>query len=175
MDFSFTPAELEFVDEVRTWLSEHMVGEFASLSGRGLTGHDDVDPELQIAWERELAADPRWEQLANDARLDEPLLFAEDATAARDAALAVIDDRLTELAPRIAELDVRLGDDPGSRVARAEEHVCEGLLGVRGPQDGAHQPGLQGGPRQPDGQGRGSKGSVPMWSLGSRKSASGSK
>ena len=55
MDFSFTPAELEFVDEVRTWLSEHMVGEFASLSGRGLTGHDDVDPELQIAWERELA------------------------------------------------------------------------------------------------------------------------
>ena len=55
MDFSFTPAELEFVDEVRTWLSEHMVGDFATLSGRGLTGHDDVDPELQIAWERELA------------------------------------------------------------------------------------------------------------------------
>ncbi len=32
-----------------------MVGDFAVLSGRGLTGHDDVDPELQIAWERELA------------------------------------------------------------------------------------------------------------------------
>ena len=55
MDFSFTQAELEFVDEVRTWLSEHVVGDFAGLSGRGLTGHDDVDPELQIAWERELA------------------------------------------------------------------------------------------------------------------------
>jgi alkylation response protein AidB-like acyl-CoA dehydrogenase len=55
MDFSFSAAELDFVDEVRTWLAEHVVGEFSSLSGRGLTGHDDVDPELQIAWERELA------------------------------------------------------------------------------------------------------------------------
>lgn len=55
MDFRFTPAELEFVDEVRTWLDEHVVGDFAAMRGRGLTGHDDVDPELQIAWERELA------------------------------------------------------------------------------------------------------------------------
>lgn len=55
MDFSYSPAEMDFVDEVRTWLSEHMVGDFAALCGRGLTGHDDVDPELQIAWEAELA------------------------------------------------------------------------------------------------------------------------
>jgi alkylation response protein AidB-like acyl-CoA dehydrogenase len=55
MDFAFSAAELDFVDEVRTWLGEHMVGDFAALSGRGLTGHDDVDPQLQIEWERELA------------------------------------------------------------------------------------------------------------------------
>ena len=55
MDFRFSPAELDFVDEVRTWLDEHLTGDFAELEGRGLTGHDDVDPELQIAWERELA------------------------------------------------------------------------------------------------------------------------
>lgn len=55
MDFAFTKDELEFADEVRTWLNEHVVGDFAALSGRGLTGHDDVDPELQIAWEKELA------------------------------------------------------------------------------------------------------------------------
>ncbi|MFN3218833.1 MAG: acyl-CoA dehydrogenase family protein [Acidimicrobiales bacterium] len=55
MDFRFSPAELDFVDEVRTWLDEHLTGPFAELKGRGLTGHDDVDPELQIAWERELA------------------------------------------------------------------------------------------------------------------------
>ena len=55
MDFTFTTEELAFVDEVRTWLHEHMVGDFKTMSGKGLTGHDDVDPELQIAWERELA------------------------------------------------------------------------------------------------------------------------
>lgn len=55
MDFAFDKEELAFADEVRTWLEEHMVGEFATLRGKGLTGHDDVDPSLQIAWEAELA------------------------------------------------------------------------------------------------------------------------
>lgn len=45
-----------FADEVRTWLEEHLVGEFARYRGRGLTGQDDVPVEVQIAWERELAS-----------------------------------------------------------------------------------------------------------------------
>ena len=55
MDFSYTKDQADFCEEVRTWLEEHIRGDFLKLRGKGLTGHDDVDPELQIAWERELA------------------------------------------------------------------------------------------------------------------------
>ena len=53
MDFTYSITEKEFVEEVRTWLEEHIVGEFVSLRGKGLTGHDDVPAELQIEWEKE--------------------------------------------------------------------------------------------------------------------------
>ncbi len=55
MDVRLGPALEEFGDEVQTWLEEHMVGPFAGLRGRGLTGQEDIAPELQIEWERELA------------------------------------------------------------------------------------------------------------------------
>ncbi|MDE0615297.1 MAG: acyl-CoA dehydrogenase [Acidimicrobiia bacterium] len=55
MDFDLTPAERDFRDEVRTWLEEHLVGEFAGLRGRGGMGQEDIPAEQQIAWERELA------------------------------------------------------------------------------------------------------------------------
>jgi alkylation response protein AidB-like acyl-CoA dehydrogenase len=44
-----------FRDEVRSWLHEHLVGEFARYRGRGGIGRDDVPLEIQLAWERELA------------------------------------------------------------------------------------------------------------------------
>lgn len=55
MDFDLTPDETAFRDEVRTWLEEHLVGDFAGLRGKGGTGQEDVSLEVQIAWERELA------------------------------------------------------------------------------------------------------------------------
>ncbi len=55
MDFDLTPAERDFRDEVRTWLEEHLVGEFAGLRGRGGMGQEDIPAEQQIAWEREMA------------------------------------------------------------------------------------------------------------------------
>ncbi len=55
MDFTYTKSEREFVEEVRTWLEENIKGEFTALRGKGLTGHEDVDPQLQIAWEKQLA------------------------------------------------------------------------------------------------------------------------
>ena len=55
MDFDLNPAERDFRDEVRTWLEEHLVGEFAGLRGRGGMGQEDIPAEQQIAWERELA------------------------------------------------------------------------------------------------------------------------
>ena len=67
MDLRPDPALRAFADEVRTWLEEHLVGEFARYRGRGLTGQEDVPVEVQLAWERELAAGgwlgldfPRW-------------------------------------------------------------------------------------------------------------------
>ena len=55
MDFDLSPAERDFRDEVRTWLEEHLVGEFGGLRGRGGMGQEDIPAEEQIAWERELA------------------------------------------------------------------------------------------------------------------------
>ncbi|MCU0273140.1 MAG: acyl-CoA dehydrogenase family protein, partial [Acidimicrobiales bacterium] len=56
MDFDLSPSEQAFQDEVRTWLEEHLVGEFADLRGRGGTGQEDIPAELLIAWEQELAS-----------------------------------------------------------------------------------------------------------------------
>ncbi|HEV8297277.1 MAG TPA: acyl-CoA dehydrogenase family protein [Acidimicrobiales bacterium] len=55
MDFSLSPSEQAFKEEVRTWLEEHLVGEFAELRGRGGTGQEDIPPAQLIEWERELA------------------------------------------------------------------------------------------------------------------------
>lgn len=46
----------DFEDEVRTWIDEHCVGEFANYRGCGLTGQEDVPFEVQWAWEKELAS-----------------------------------------------------------------------------------------------------------------------
>ena len=56
MDLAFSAAELAFADEARTWLEEHLAGDFAHLRGRGGAGREDIDPEDLIAWERELAS-----------------------------------------------------------------------------------------------------------------------
>jgi len=58
VDFRDSPAEAEFRDEVRTWLSEHLVGEFAELGGRGGPA-DERGWETRIEWERTLGRD-RW-------------------------------------------------------------------------------------------------------------------
>ena len=48
-------ADVEFRDEVRTWLDEHLTGDFAGQADRG--GPDDDDNwELRRAWEKELGA-----------------------------------------------------------------------------------------------------------------------
>jgi alkylation response protein AidB-like acyl-CoA dehydrogenase len=59
----------EFRDEVRSWISDHLVGEFARYRGRGGIGQEDVPVEVQIAWERELATGG-WVGLGYPAELD---------------------------------------------------------------------------------------------------------
>src|SRR5262245_60726418 len=58
MDFRLTPEETSFRDELRDWLAEHLVGEFAAHRGVGGPS-DDRHWELRLEWEKELAAD-RW-------------------------------------------------------------------------------------------------------------------
>jgi alkylation response protein AidB-like acyl-CoA dehydrogenase len=62
MDFSDSPAEAAFRDEVRTWLHEHLKGEFAALGARGGPA-DEAGWEIRREWERLLGRD-RWVGLA---------------------------------------------------------------------------------------------------------------
>jgi alkylation response protein AidB-like acyl-CoA dehydrogenase len=46
--------DVAFRDEVRAWLDTHVVGEFASLKGRGGPGDEEVGFEIRVEWERVL-------------------------------------------------------------------------------------------------------------------------
>jgi len=46
-----------FRQEVRSWLAQHVVGEFAELGGRGGSGDETFGFEVRRRWELELAAD----------------------------------------------------------------------------------------------------------------------
>jgi alkylation response protein AidB-like acyl-CoA dehydrogenase len=54
MDVRDTAEEAAFREEVRTWLSEHLAGEFAEI-GRGRVS-DEEGWDLRLRWERELGA-----------------------------------------------------------------------------------------------------------------------
>jgi alkylation response protein AidB-like acyl-CoA dehydrogenase len=74
----------DFRAEVRAWLAEHLVGEFAPLVGSGGPGREHEHQELRIAWERELGKGgwlglgwPR-EAGGRGASLDEQVVFHEE-------------------------------------------------------------------------------------------------
>jgi alkylation response protein AidB-like acyl-CoA dehydrogenase len=80
VDLSLSPALREFQDEVRTWLAEHLVGEFAQYCGVGFSW-DDQAWDVRLAWDRELSAGgwlclgwPR-EYGGRAASVDEQLVF----------------------------------------------------------------------------------------------------
>lgn len=55
MDLDLSPELRDFRDEVRTWFSEHLVGEFAQHRGVGFSW-DDAAWDVRVAWDRELAS-----------------------------------------------------------------------------------------------------------------------
>jgi alkylation response protein AidB-like acyl-CoA dehydrogenase len=57
MDLRDGPEDEAFRKEVRTWLADHVVGEFAALDGRGGSGDETYGFETRLEWERVLAAD----------------------------------------------------------------------------------------------------------------------
>jgi len=87
VDLTLSPSLTEFRDEVRTWLAEHLVGEFAKHRGVGFSW-DDEAWELRLAWDRELASGgwlcmgwPK-EYGGRDATVDEQLVFQLEYAAA---------------------------------------------------------------------------------------------
>ncbi len=56
MDLTQSAADLAFREEVRSWLEEHLSGEFAGLRGKGGSGRDDEFHDERLAWNRHLAA-----------------------------------------------------------------------------------------------------------------------
>jgi alkylation response protein AidB-like acyl-CoA dehydrogenase len=83
MDFTDSPQEAAFRDEVRSWLAEHLRGEFAELGARG--GPADEDGwEVRIEWEKLLGRD-RWlgmswptEYGGRAASVGEEIIFKEE-------------------------------------------------------------------------------------------------
>src|SRR5262245_31517047 len=55
MDLRAPASESDFRAQVRAWLNDHCVGEFARWKGRGGIGRDEIPLEVQIEWERQLA------------------------------------------------------------------------------------------------------------------------
>jgi alkylation response protein AidB-like acyl-CoA dehydrogenase len=62
VDFRDTPQEAAFRDEVRTWLAENLVGEFARIGG-GRGTADEEHWDVRLEWERQLGK-ARWIGLA---------------------------------------------------------------------------------------------------------------
>lgn len=54
MEIEIAPSQGEFRDEVQTWLSENLVGQFAAHRGVG-SPTDDTAWDVRVAWERELS------------------------------------------------------------------------------------------------------------------------
>ncbi len=55
MDLSYSAEEQAFREEVRTWLGDHLTGEFAGLKGLGGPGRDHEAHDERLAWNRHLA------------------------------------------------------------------------------------------------------------------------
>jgi len=55
MDLRDRPEDEAFRKEVRAWLVDHVVGEYAALGGRGGSGDETYGFETRLRWERELA------------------------------------------------------------------------------------------------------------------------
>ncbi|MDO3394647.1 acyl-CoA dehydrogenase family protein [Nocardioides sp. SOB44] len=56
MDLTYSAAEESFRAEVRSWLQDHLAGDFAGLKGLGGPGRDHEAHDERLAWNRHLAA-----------------------------------------------------------------------------------------------------------------------
>ncbi len=88
MDLRDRPADMAFRSEVRRFLEDNVVGEFAALGGRGGSGDETFGFETRLKWERVLA-DAGWTCLGwpteyggRGASITEQVIFSEEYTRA---------------------------------------------------------------------------------------------
>ena len=55
MDLSYSAEDEQFRTEVREWLADNLVGEFAAIKGRGGSGREHEFHEERVAWNQHLA------------------------------------------------------------------------------------------------------------------------
>jgi alkylation response protein AidB-like acyl-CoA dehydrogenase len=55
MDLTYSPEDEAFRAEVRSWLEEHLTGDFAELRGKGGPGREHEAHDERIEWDRHLA------------------------------------------------------------------------------------------------------------------------
>jgi alkylation response protein AidB-like acyl-CoA dehydrogenase len=121
-----------FRELVRTWLAEHVVGEYASLKGRGGPGDEEVGFDLRVAWERELG-EAGWiglgwpvEHGGRGATVSQQIIWAEEYSRAQaPARVNHMGENL--LAPTLIEYGTA---EQRARflppIARGEERWCQG-------------------------------------------------
>jgi alkylation response protein AidB-like acyl-CoA dehydrogenase len=56
MDLRDRPEDEAFRSDVRAWMAEHVVGEFAALGGRGGSGDETFGFDVRLQWEKVLAS-----------------------------------------------------------------------------------------------------------------------
>ncbi len=131
MYFHDTPEEAAFRAEIRSWLDEYLVGEFAAIGGGGGPA-DETGWEARVAWEKLLGAD-RWVGLSwpeeyggRAASFAEQIVFNEEyAKADAPARVSFFGEGL--FAPTLIEY----GTDEQKRrflpkIQRVEELWCQG-------------------------------------------------
>ncbi len=132
MDLRPTAEDEAFREEVRTWLHEHLRGEYAALGGAGRPGREHEGLEVRKAWERELGA-AGWIGLAlarehggRGASLLQQVIFAEEyASAGAPGRVNHVGEHL--LAPTVAAFgseQQRARFLPG--ILAGEELWCQG-------------------------------------------------
>ncbi|HVT20032.1 MAG TPA: acyl-CoA dehydrogenase family protein [Mycobacteriales bacterium] len=86
MDLRFSAEDEAFRDEVRTWLNEHLVGEFAQVADAGGPGREHEGVEVRRAWEKVLG-EADWSCIGwpkpygRGATLMQQVIFAEEYAA----------------------------------------------------------------------------------------------
>jgi alkylation response protein AidB-like acyl-CoA dehydrogenase len=131
MDFADTAEDAAFRDEVRTWLAEHLVGEFREIGGRGGPA-DETAWDTRVEWEQVLGRD-RWvgiswpkEYGGRNASFVEQVIFNEEyAKANAPARVSFFGEQL--FAPTL----IAYGTEEQKRrflpkIQAAEEFWCQG-------------------------------------------------